>query len=141
MIIGGLAVFLTMSRVVILAGIASLLLTVKRKWFVWVIFIFLVASPILFTRFSSLFNFDNLTLLRREELIGNAWLIFLQHPIFGVGLNNFIHVQASDLAIGPSRFLQPVHNIFLLALSETGIVGIVGLIGLIGFPILKLIKL
>ena len=141
MIIGGLAVFLTMSRVVILAGIASLLLTVKRKWFVWVIFIFLVASPILFTRFSSLFNFDNLTLLRREELIGSAWQIFLQHHIFGVGLNNFIPAQASDLAIGPSRFLQPVHNIFLLTLSETGLIGLIGLVALIVFPISKLLRL
>ncbi len=137
----GLTIFLTMSRTVILAGVITLLLTVKRRWFVWIMLILLVMSPILFTRFSSLFSFDNLTLLRREEQISTAWQIFQNRPIFGVGLNNFIPTIATDLTVGPSRFLQPVHNIFLLALSETGLVGLSGLIILIGFPILKIIKL
>lgn len=135
LVLGSVVVFAAMSRVAILAGFAAALLFLKRKWLIGAVVLSLVLSPILFTRFSSLLNFDNLTLLRREELIGNAWQIFLQHPVFGVGLNNFIPTVASDLTIGPSRFLQPVHNVILLALSETGLIGLVGLIGLIGFPI------
>ena len=100
----------------------------------------ILVSPILFTRFSSLLNFDNLTLLRREEMVGSSWQIFLQSPFFGIGLNNFIPAVASSLLTGPSRFLQPVHNIFLLALSETGIIGLLGLMCLIGMPVLSSLR-
>ncbi|MCL5090714.1 MAG: hypothetical protein M1514_01755, partial [Patescibacteria group bacterium] len=58
----------------------------------------------------------------------------------GVGLNNFIPAAADQLLVGPSRFLQPVHNIFLLQLSETGLLGLLGLLGLISLPIWILIK-
>ncbi|MDO8576970.1 MAG: O-antigen ligase family protein [Candidatus Daviesbacteria bacterium] len=139
-LLAGFTIFLTMSRTAIAAGFISALILFKRKWLVLMGVLLLVLSPILFTRFSSLFNFDNLTLLRREELIESAGQIFLRHPFFGVGLNNFIPTVASDLTIGPSRFLQPVHNIFLLALSETGLVGLIGLVFLIGFPILSSLR-
>lgn len=136
-IIGGIAVFLTVSRVAILAGIATLALTVQKKWFIWVIIILVISSPILFTRFSSILNFDSLTLLRRGELAANSWEMFLKYPAFGVGINNFIPTMADNILAGPSRFLQPVHNIFLLILAETGIVGLIGFIGMIGYPLIK----
>ncbi len=141
LILGSMTVFATMSRVAILAGVGAALVLLKRKWRILMTVLILLLSPILFTRFSSLLNFDNLTLLRREEQIGSAWQIFLHHPVLGIGLNNFIPTVSTDLTIGPSRFLQPVHNIFLLALSETGLVGLIGLIGLIGLPILWLSRL
>lgn len=133
-----LAIFLTMSRTVIFTGFATALLVLRRKWLLIVIFLLLILSPIFLTRFSSLFNFDNLTVLRREELIGSAWQMFLKSPFYGIGLNNFIPAQAFDLIVGPNRFLQPVHNIFLLVLSETGLIGLIGLISLIGYPIKKI---
>lgn len=139
--LAGLTIFLTMSRTAMLAGFMTLVILLKRKWLIFVAIITFIVSPILFTRFSAILNFDNLTWLRREELLGSAWQIFLQYPVFGVGLNNFIPTVATDLTIGPSRFLQPVHNIFLLVLSETGLIGLIGLMCLIGLPILKLIKL
>ncbi|MDD5415460.1 MAG: O-antigen ligase family protein [Candidatus Daviesbacteria bacterium] len=133
----GMTILLAVSRAAILAGFGLGLILLNRKWKIILILVGLFLSPILFTRFSSIFNFDNLTLLRREELVDSAWQIFLKSPLYGVGLNNFIPVQASDLIAGPNRFLQPVHNIFLLALSETGIIGLIGLISLIGFPFLS----
>lgn len=133
----GLAIFLSMSRAAILAAIVALLSTARRK-LVWLGVAFLIVSPILFIRFSSLLNFDNLTMLRREELIANSWQIFVAHPLLGVGLNNFIPTVAVNLITGPSRFLQPVHNIFLLTLSETGLIGLIGLIVLIAYPLRKL---
>lgn len=143
LISGGIAIFLTMSRTAILAGFITTAIFLRKKSKNLVIFIAVLTvtlSPILFTRFSSLLNFDNLTFVRREELAGSAWQMFLKYPAFGVGLNNFIPAQANNLVSGPSRFLQPVHNIFMLALSETGIVGFMGLIFLIGYPIRKLIS-
>lgn len=133
----GVAIFLSMSRAAIFAAIVALLSTARRK-LVWLGVAFLIVSPILFIRFSSLLNFDNLTMLRREELIENSWQIFVAHPLFGVGLNNFIPTLAGNLITGPSRFLQPVHNIFLLTLSETGLIGLIGLIALIAYPLRKL---
>jgi len=141
LVFGGITVFFAMSRAAILAGLILTALFVKRKWLIGLGLLILLLSPVLFTRFSSLFNFDNLTLLRREEQVGAALQIFLKYPLAGVGLNNFIPTIANDLTVGPSRFLQPVHNIFLLALSETGLVGLVGLVVLIGFPLLKLFHL
>ena len=129
--IGLVTIILTMSRVVILVGLAGLFILQKKNIKI-IMIIMIILSPILFTRFSSLFSYDNLTILRREELFISSWNLFLKNPIFGVGLNNFISDQ-QDLVTGPSRFLQPVHNIFLLALSETGIIGLIGLISLFSF--------
>lgn len=136
-----IAIFLTMSRTAILAGVTMLPFLLKRKWLVVMVVLLLVLSPVLFTRFSAIFNFDNLTLLRREELLVDAWQVFLKNPWFGVGLNNFIPTMAFQLTSGPNRFLQPVHNIFLLVLSETGVIGIAGFVCLIGLPIFRLFKL
>ncbi len=134
--VGWLALLLTMSRTAILAGVMLSLIFLRKKLLIFLIILSLL-SPILFIRFSSLFSYDSLTILRREELVISSWNLFLQNPIFGVGLNNFIPSQ-QDLVVGPSRFLQPVHNIFLLALSETGLIGLIGLISLFGVPFLKL---
>lgn len=135
--LSGLAIFLTMSRTAILAAF-FLLIWLCRKRIRTIIIIMFILSPILFTRFFSVFNFDSLTVIRRGELIEQAWQIFLKSPVFGVGLNNFIPAAADNLLTGPSRFLQPVHNIILLALAETGIVGLAGFIFLIGYPIIKM---
>lgn len=62
----------------------------------------------------------------RELLQQASFGMILSHPFFGVGLGNFLVVLpeylSSQMLFG---FLQPVHNIFLLVLSETGIVGFV----------------
>lgn len=137
LILAALAVFLTMSRTAILGSLAAAAFLLKKKWLILAGFLFLLVSPILFIRFTSLFNFDSLAYLRREELAASAWQMFLNYPFFGVGLNNFISSSAFTLTAGPNRFLQPVHNIFLLALSETGLTGFLGLIGLIGYSMLK----
>lgn len=141
MLLCGFTIFITMSRAVLLTGFLSMFLLLEKRWRTLLVLSLVVLSPILFIRFSSLFNFDSLTVLRREELIGSAWQLFLKSPLFGIGLNNFIPAMATNMIIGPSRFLQPVHNIILLALSETGIVGMIGLIFLVGYPIAKLLKL
>lgn len=138
--LSGATIFLTMSRTAILAGFITAAVLFRRKWTAILIGVAFLLSPVLFARFSSLINFDNLTLLRREELSVSSLKMFLKFPIFGVGLNNFIPSMAGNLISGPNRFFQPVHNIFLLSLSETGIVGFLGLLGLLGYPIKKIFK-
>lgn len=139
--LAGLTTLLTFSRTAIFAGLFLAFLIAKKQGKILLIIGVLMLLPILFARFSSLINYDNLAFIRREELSITALTLWKQSPLFGVGLNNFIPTGADLLLAGPSRFLQPVHNIFLLTLSETGLVGLVGLLLLIGFPILKLFKL
>lgn len=141
MLLGTITLLLTVSRVALIAGVAMAMMTLSRRWKIVLVLLLIILSPILFTRFEALFSFDSLTLIRREELSISAWQMFLSSPIFGIGLNNFIPASSEGLVSGPSRFLQPVHNIFLLALAETGILGLLGLLGLIGYPIWKLFKL
>ena len=140
--LAALVILLTVSRVAIIAGLVFAAITlIKTRGRVLLLIAVIISLPILYTRFSSLLNFDNLTFVRREELSLVAFRVWTNSPFFGVGLNNFIP-SASDLLIsGPSRFLQPVHNIFLLALSETGMVGLIGLIVLLGYPIFLTFKL
>lgn len=131
---------ITVSRSGIMAFSIASLLSLEGKVRKIFLGMLLLVSPFLYIRFSSLFNFDNLSILRREELMDIALKMFFSSPIFGIGLNNFIPEAADSLLVGPSRFLQPVHNIFLLSLSETGLIGFAGLIFLLGVPIYYLFK-
>lgn len=139
-ILGIISLILTVSRVAIVATFFSAFLLIQKKWFFLIILLIITVSPFLYPRFSSVLNFDNLTLLRREELSELALRMWFASPIFGVGLNNFIIATSENLVIGPSRFLQPVHNIILLTLAETGMIGMVGMVGMIGYPLLSLIR-
>lgn len=56
------------------------------------------------------------TYKERVVLAGYAIQAFSQEPVLGVGLNNFFIATKS---------IQPPHNIYLIVLSETGIVGMV----------------
>src|ERR1035437_11088196 len=65
------------------------------------------------------------SLMQRQELMTQSLDMFWKNPILGVGVNNFFN----NLVIGISKqndfLIQPVHNIFLLVLSETGVIGFV----------------
>ena len=64
---------------------------------------------------------------RRSELTKIALKMFTDHPLSGAGLNNFTVVMDQyGYVPATTRFLQPVHNIYLLILSETGLIGAMG---------------
>lgn len=68
---------------------------------------------------------DPYSLQKRLVLVGNSLQIFFDHPLWGVGIGNYIVAQSS-LSIIP-RYMplyQPVHNVFLLMLAELGVGGI-----------------
>lgn len=138
-LLGLVAAFLTFSRgaLIFLALQVAYLLKNKVKWLL-VIGFFLI--PFLFVRYYSALNFDYLSITRREQLADVAISQFIEYPLLGVGLNNFINESSGLLIAGPSRFLQPVHNIYLLILTETGIIGFAGFLALVSLPIYKLIK-
>lgn len=122
-LLGSVAVLVTFSRpALILLGIQ--ILFIYRKLWKLILILFIILSPIVFVRFTSIFTFDTLAILRRKELADYSIELFLREPVFGIGINNFINFLALDkILVGTSRFLQPVHNIFLLILAEAGIFG------------------
>ncbi len=68
----------------------------------------------------------------RIDQAGIAGKMFVNNPLLGVGLNNFIPSAGRNITAGTSLFLQPVHNIYLLLLAEAGLVGFAFFIYLAG---------
>ncbi len=60
----------------------------------------------------------------RQQLNTSAIHLWRVSPIVGIGLGNFLVKLPEALPIRSVYFLQPVHNIYLLLLSETGVVGL-----------------
>ena len=66
--------------------------------------------------------------LRLSVVAGEA---ISSSPVFGVGQGNFISfIPGSTIEKNP-WFLQPVHNIFLLIVSETGTIGLIVFAGIL----------
>ncbi|MBU2632260.1 O-antigen ligase family protein, partial [Patescibacteria group bacterium] len=125
------AIFLTLSRTVIFLILgyfvfSSFYYAFKRKilkhaliclFAVMVIFLFLLSFP---SRYFD-FSLNQESILIRDKLVKNSISVFAISPIFGVGLKNFL---VNLPFIQKDFFLQPVHNVYLLLLSETGILGL-----------------
>lgn len=54
----------------------------------------------------------------REETVERAWEVFLDYPVFGVGIGNFREVTRQ---VYLDKFFRPPHNSYLWAASEGGI--------------------
>lgn len=98
------------------------------KRYYLIIFLFLslalIISPVVFQRIASLGSSDRLSLEQRIDLIKAAAGMIKNHPLFGVGLANFTsNLTQFGSILFPYRLFQPVHNVWLLVLSETGLVG------------------
>lgn len=88
------------------------------------VILLIVLTPLIWERFQSLQTIDQLSVERRVQLNLAAWEMIKKHPILGVGLNQFIpNLEKYVLISGPGRFLQPVHNVYLLILAEHGLLG------------------
>ncbi len=62
---------------------------------------------------------------RRTLLNETALKMFTDKPIFGIGINNYTaELENYSVSREAIRFVQPVHHILLLIISETGLWGI-----------------
>lgn len=80
-------------------------------------------------------GWDSNSISKRLELVRQAGAMIKADPLFGVGAGNFLVAQPKFEIEGQGRWRQPVHNIFLLWISEFGMI-ITGL----GIFILRKIK-
>ncbi len=128
---GMAALMLSFSRSAIVVGALATVATVANFKFQISNFkllptIFLVGffAALLITYHLSRITPNEESVVVRQQLNAAAIKLWSSSPLFGVGLGNFL-VRLPDVL--PSRevyFLQPVHNIYLLVLSETGSVGL-----------------
>ena len=119
-----IALLLTFSKAALFALLLYILLTnTNQKVRLAVISVFVLAAFFLVSA-QQLIPIDSIA--ERLSLSQAALDISLKNPLAGVGPTNFIPELAklNLYSISQTRLLQPVHNIFLIFLVETGVVGL-----------------
>ncbi|NLH66678.1 MAG: hypothetical protein GX471_10975 [Candidatus Microthrix parvicella] len=88
------------------------------------------ALPVLIPKFEENFGTSHFfeEVNSRQELNVIGFQMWEDHPVVGVGLNNFEQVMGPYQAYGVIFPNNPVHNLYLLYLAETGVVGFIGLL-------------
>ena len=94
-------------------------------------------NSLLAQRFLSTSLLDE-SIIQRENLFHQAINMFEKNPVFGIGLNNFYN----NLNPFSNKILliQPAHNIFILILSQAGIIGFLFFLSILIFGFIKIIS-
>lgn len=118
--------FFTFSRIIIFVWLVGFILLIKKlsKRII-------ITTLAIVVLFSVLFWPEVLARLYvspQEEAVSlrNFYnqIAFQEKPFFGVGLGNFVNwLKEENPGLAPN-FYQPVHNIYLLIFSETGVLGL-----------------
>lgn len=128
MMVLGISLLLTMSRTAILTEALLLLWwvglvkrpinkSVNRIFIVGMLAVIIVCVLTILP-----FSFGDESILFREKLNFFALTTLFRHAFFGVGLGNFLLILSQDRTVVFLTGMQPVHNIFLLALVELGVI-------------------
>ncbi|MFC1789883.1 O-antigen ligase family protein [Patescibacteria group bacterium] len=117
-------------------------LLIKKTWrtrfFIPLLIVVIVLGLVFWARFKDFLSPDIISFQRRWWLSLAALAMIKDNSITGVGMGNFLLKLVDYWPEGEViRFLQPVHNIYLLVLSQIGVIGGVFLIGLFFKLILK----
>ena len=140
-----LGLFATFSKSVILSFLAALILS----WIAFFIFkqskeskIDLLKFTLIFFTIAAIFSaifwepvqtrilgverLEIKSTTERLNYFGEAWQLIKKHPLVGVGLGNYTAAIHNEIDSGRAVWdYQPVHNIYLLILSELGLVGFI----------------
>lgn len=86
----------------------------------------LYLSPVL-TRFASIFALSDSSAVERVSLAKHSLWVIDRYMFKGVGIGNYVSTMKDSVVYTTNGLLllQPVHNIFLLAVAEMGIIGII----------------
>lgn len=127
------AMVLTQSRGGLLAYVAVLIMSAyylaptpraRRQWISALLvmcFLGAIAVGMIFERLSGV---DSFTEVSRLTIWAGAGLIFLSHPLAGIGYGNFKTVLTETVRV-PDGFMLDAHNLYMELLAETGILGII----------------
>lgn len=80
--------------------------------------LFIVFNQEIFARFS-----ETQSVSQRIFYSDVAKNVVADNPLFGVGIGNFVNYFYNTYPALPEWQYQPVHNLFLLIVSETGVIG------------------
>lgn len=147
-VLGAVALLLTFSRSAIMVGGVAMVIAIARsmnyarpersrrelrimKSIRIAVASFVGIVIVVLTSYFMIHNQSEESVVVRQQLNAAAIKLWQSAPLFGVGLGNFLVRLPEALPSRTIYFLQPVHNIYLLLLSEVGVVGI-GLIVLFG---------
>lgn len=132
--LGMVTTLLTMSRTgIVVLALVYVVWLIKKAFSRKILFSLVIASIIgiagflfqtgIYLRFTAL-SFSDEAITLREFLLVRAWELFHSHMLTGVGLQNFLPALALLLPQAtPLMYFQPVHSVYFLLLSETGLVG------------------
>ena len=105
--------------------IVNLILTNSLNVYVSIIILILLKFFKIYSFPFFIIDFSQRSISHRVELIGASFKMIKENWLSGVGLNNFIpNLPQVTKTFLNAWELQPVHNIFLLIFSETGILGL-----------------
>jgi O-antigen ligase len=90
--------------------------------------------------FTRLAGVDQFTEITRLGIWAGAGLIFLSHPIAGIGYGNFKTVLTETIRV-PEGFMLDAHNLYMELLAETGILGFFAFLVLAGTVIRRAIRM
>ena len=148
--LGSLAIVLSLSRINILLLFAFLLIVFlkrlrskkSRSVLGLVFFTFAIFTvPFLGDRFGEL-RLGSETLTLRQDFAVAALQMVSGSPLVGVGYSHYLVNAPEYLSIkSVVLFVQPVHNIYLLILSENGLIGAMGFVLLVYGLLRHLFKL
>ena len=133
-----MTIFLTFSRTVWLVFL--FLFPLALFWFSkskrFVVLAFSIFFPLTVFYFLKTIPFSTSeALVQRWDLAKIAFAVWQDNLLLGVGLNNFLKIVPLFWQGKKTFLLQPVHNIYLLVLVETGLIGglflLAGLVSLV----------
>jgi O-antigen ligase len=146
-----LGVFYTVSRtgILLLFGAQGLILLfqTRGRQRIGIILVFLIGLVLLWFLADTIFDIISTILpiiINREDTFGlrvnlwhSAWLMFLDHPLRGVGIGRYIEELGPYIYTleGPRRWNAITHNTYLQVLSETGIVGFALFMSMVGISL------
>lgn len=139
-----LSMIFTFSRISILLGVVVILVFIAKE----VLFkktgsLFnIYLPPLLMERFWNLFNRGDRSWSERVDLIKASFRVIKENWLLGIGGGNFVRGMEGFVPRTSRGILltQPVHNIFLLCISEFGILGFVLIFYVLFYGVIKNIK-
>lgn len=128
-ILGAIALVLTFSRSAWVVGLFGIVYgtwksTMSRTSNFFLLVPCLLIIILFITQLQRL-PFTDESVVVRQQLNNAAFSMWQHSPLVGVGLGNFLVELPKALPSKSVYFLQPVHNIYLLVLAETGVVSFI----------------
>jgi O-antigen ligase len=136
------------SLIVLLIGLVIKKDLYKQRELLIIILISAILFSLIYSQYTNLFQIrvslgsrlENISYVERVSSINDAKKIIRENFWFGAGMGNYTLELAKNICNKPSWFYQPVHNMFLLILSEIGIFGFLFWLVLIIYLFIKFFR-